>query len=117
MDDTPDLRRRYEQGVAAVEELKRELRERAQAVAERERELDELRARLQRQVVPAEPAWPLPGKQELDERERWIEQREREVAQALAAAQRRRRPASQAEARAWQQGGGGKEGSRKPGPY
>lgn len=94
VDEGTDLRRRYEHGLSVVEEMKRELRERAQHVAERERELDELRARLERELARAEPAWPLPGKQELDERERWIEQRERELAQAVAATQRKEQEAS-----------------------
>lgn len=95
MDTGPDLRRRYEHGLSVVEEMKRELRERAQAVAARERELDELRARLQRQVAEAEPlAWPRPGNPEADERERRIEQQQREAAQMLAAAQRKQQEAA-----------------------
>jgi hypothetical protein len=37
VDESTDLRRRYQGGLALIEEMKRELRERAQAVAERER--------------------------------------------------------------------------------
>src|SRR5205807_566970 len=41
--DGPDMRRRYEEALAEVEEMKRALREHAQNVAAREKELEELR--------------------------------------------------------------------------
>ncbi len=46
MNDGQDTRTRYEQALEEVEEIKRELRERAQHVAAREQELEQLRLEL-----------------------------------------------------------------------
>jgi len=78
-----DMRGRYEQALAEVEEMKRRLREHAQRVAAREKELEQLRLDVagrqgrRRAAVPAGP------------------DRADEVARAIAEAERRERQAVQ----------------------
>jgi hypothetical protein len=94
--DGLDMRSRYEQALAEVEEMKRTLREHAQHVAAREKELEALRlevaGRQGRRRAPA--AAPAPaGPDRSDELARKIaaaEKREREAVQELALAKAER---------------------------
>lgn len=104
-DDVPSARTRYEQALVEVEEIKRELRERAQRVAAREKELEQMRldvasrpsrerrgggsADVARAVAEAEKrereaaqelALAKAERERLDERERTIKKVERELA-------------------------------------
>jgi chromosome segregation ATPase len=90
-----DMRGRYEQALAEVEEMKRTLREHAQRVAAREKELEQLRLDVagrqgrRRSAAPAAP----PGPDRSDELARAIaeaEQRERQAVQELALAKAER---------------------------
>jgi cell division septum initiation protein DivIVA len=95
-----DMRGRYEQALAEVEEMKRTLREHAQRVAAREKELDQLRLDVagrqgrRRSPEPAAPAVPAPaGPDRSDELARKIaeaEKRERQAVQELALAKAER---------------------------
>jgi hypothetical protein len=93
------MRRRYEQALAEVEEMKRTLREHAQHVAAREKELDELRLEVagrqgrRRAAAPAAAAAPAsaPARQsDLDKKLAEAEKREREALQELALAKAER---------------------------
>jgi hypothetical protein len=87
-----ELRARQEQQLAALDGLKRVLRERAEIVAARERELNEMRRELARRLDRAQPAGAPPGgdgERALAERERRLVERERELEAALGAAARR----------------------------
>lgn len=88
-DNSERWRARQEVELAAVEELKRELRERAQIVAARERELIELARRFEQGTVGA----PAGDNGEFRERERRLAEQEQRLADALAAAERRERAA------------------------
>lgn len=96
MSDGLDMRSRYEQALAEVEEMKRRLREHAQHVAAREKELEALRLELagrqgRRRANSAGPATTGPDRP--DELARWIaeaEKREREAVQELALAKAER---------------------------
>jgi len=95
MGEWPEMRSPHEHLLASVEEMKRELRERAQRVAERERELEELRERLQQELGRAGgKSRRGPDRAELDARERQLEQRERALVEALGQAERREREAA-----------------------
>jgi chromosome segregation ATPase len=89
-----DMRGRYEQALAEVEEMKRALREHAQRVAAREKELEQLRldvAGRQGRRRAAAPA--APGPDRSDELARAIaeaEKRERQAVQELALAKAER---------------------------
>ena len=101
MTDGLDMRGRYEQALAEVEEMKRRLREHAQHVAAREKELEALRLevagrqgrrRSPASAAPAAPASPT-GPDRSSELARKIaaaEQREREAVQELALARAER---------------------------
>jgi chromosome segregation ATPase len=96
-----DMRGRYEQALAQVEEMKRTLREHAQRVAARERELEQLRLdvagrqgrrRSSMQAAPSSPA-AAPGPDRSDELAKKIaeaEKRERQAVQELALAKAER---------------------------
>jgi chromosome segregation ATPase len=93
-----DMRGRYEQALAQVEEMKRTLREHAQRVAARERELEQLRLEVagrqgrRRSSTQTAPA-AVPGPDRSDELARKIaeaEKREREAVQELALAKAER---------------------------
>jgi colicin import membrane protein len=86
------MRGRYEQALAEVEEMKRELREHAQHVAVRARELEELRLEVAgRQGRRRGPAPVGPGRsEELDRAVAEAKKREREAAQELALAKAER---------------------------
>jgi F0F1-type ATP synthase membrane subunit b/b' len=90
--DGLDMRSRYEQALAEVEEMKRTLREHAQHVAAREKELEALRlevaGRQGRRRAPA-PAGPDRSK-ELSDALAKAEKREREAVQELALAKAER---------------------------
>ena len=90
MSDGLDMRGRYEQALAEVEEMKRTLRQHAQNVAAREKELEELRlevaGRQGRRRAPA-PTFPAPASAGND--------RSKELARALAEAEKREREAVQ----------------------
>jgi hypothetical protein len=96
--DGLDMRGRYEQALAEVEEMKRKLREHAQRVAAREKELERLRlevaGRQGRRRAPAPVPAPTPaGPDRSDELARKIaeaEKREREAVQELALAKAER---------------------------
>ncbi|HKU56592.1 MAG TPA: hypothetical protein VJP41_06190 [Gaiellaceae bacterium] len=98
MTDGLDMRGRYEQALAEVEEMKRRLREHAQHVAAREKELEALRLEVagrqgrRRAPASAAPAAPV-GPDRSEELARKIaeaEQREREAVQELALAKAER---------------------------
>ena len=90
-----DMRGRYEQALAEVEEMKKTLREHAQRVAARERELDELRLEVagrqgrRRLAAPSAPAGP-DRSEELATKIAEAEKREREAVQELALAKAER---------------------------
>jgi chromosome segregation ATPase len=99
--DGPDMRSRYEDALAEVEEMKRALREHAQNVAARERELEELRldvAGRQGRRRPTSAAAPEPARHDelskkIDELAKKIaeaEKREQEALQELALAKAER---------------------------
>jgi chromosome segregation ATPase len=91
-----DMRDRYEQALAEVEEMKRTLREHAQRVAAREKELEQLRLEVagrQGRRRPASAPAAAPGPDRSDELARKIaeaEKREREAVQELALAKAER---------------------------
>jgi hypothetical protein len=92
--DGPDMRRRYEEALAEVEEMKRALREHAQNVAAREKELEELRLDVagrqgRRRPTSATTSDPLHG-DELGKKIAEVEKREREAVQELALAKAER---------------------------
>jgi chromosome segregation ATPase len=91
-----DMRGRYEQALAEVEEMKRTLREHAQHVASRERELEQLRLDVagrqgrRRSAAPAPaPAGP-DRSEELAHKIAEAEKRERQAVQELALAKAER---------------------------
>jgi F0F1-type ATP synthase membrane subunit b/b' len=87
-----DMRDRYEQALAELEEMKRTLREHAQHVAARERELEELRLEVAGRQGRRRTAAPA-GPDRSDELARKIaeaEKREREAVQELALAKAER---------------------------
>ena len=90
MSDGLDMRGRFEQALAEVEEMKRTLRQHAQNVAAREKELEELRlevaGRQGRRRAPA-PTSPAPAPAGPD--------RSKELARAIAEAEKREREAVQ----------------------
>jgi hypothetical protein len=81
--DGPDMRSRYEQALAEVEEMKRALREHAQHVATREKELEELRLDVAGRQGRRRVAGPE------------VAERAAELAQAIEAAEKREREAVQ----------------------
>jgi len=90
--DGLDMRGRYEQALAEVEEMKRTLREHAQRVAAREKELEELRLEVAGRQGRRRPVTPV-GPDRSDELARAIaeaEKREREAVQELALAKAER---------------------------
>ena len=87
-----ETRIRQQQALAAVEELKRTLRERAEIVVARERELGEMRRELARRLAQAGAGVEAAGLP--DEREQRLARRERELDAALAAAAAREREAA-----------------------
>ena len=96
MNDALDMRGRYEQALAEVEDMKRRLREHAQNVAAREKELEELRLEVagrqgrRRASAPA-PAPSGPDRSgELAKKIAEAEKREREAVQELALAKAER---------------------------
>lgn len=93
MNDGLDIRGRYEQALAEVEEMKRSLREHALNVAEREKELEQLRldvAGRQGRRRPG-PAASDPARQdELQKKIAEAERRERQAVQELALAKAER---------------------------
>jgi len=90
------MRRRYEEALAEVEEMKRALREHAQNVAAREKELEELRLEVagrqgRRRATTAPNFAPDPVRQDALERKiAEVEKREREAVQELALAKAER---------------------------
>lgn len=99
MNDGLDMRGRYEQALAEVEEMKRALREHAQHVAARAKELDELRLEVagrqgRRRTTPASaPSTAPPGPDrsgELAEKIAEAERREQQAVQELALAKAER---------------------------
>ena len=90
-----DMRGRYEQALAEVEEMKRTLREHAQRVAARERELEQLRLEVagrqgrRRSAAPVAPAGP-DRSEELARKIAEAEKRERQAVQELALAKAER---------------------------
>jgi chromosome segregation ATPase len=90
-----DMRGRYEQALAEVEDMKRTLREHAQRVAARERELEQLRLEVagrqgrRSQAAPAAPAGP-DRSDELARKIAEAEKRERQAVQELALAKAER---------------------------
>jgi len=88
------MRRRYEEALAEVEEMKRALREHAQNVAAREKELEELRlevaGRQGRRRATTAPAADPARKDELAKKLAEVEKREREAVQELALAKAER---------------------------
>ena len=95
MSEGLDMRGRYEQALAEVEEMKRTLREHAQRVAARERELEQLRLDVagrqgrRRSAEPAAPAGP-DRSEELARKIAEAERRERQAVQELALAKAER---------------------------
>jgi hypothetical protein len=92
--DGPDMRRRYEEALAEVEEMKRALREHAQNVAAREKELEELRLEVagrqgRRRPTSAAASDPVRA-DELGKKIAEVEKREREAVQELALAKAER---------------------------
>ena len=93
MTDGLDMRDRYEQALAEVEEMKRSLREHAQNVAAREKELEELRLEVagrqgrRRAPAPTPTPTPTPAPAGPD--------RSKELAHAIAEAEKREREAVQ----------------------
>ena len=92
-----DMRGRYEQAIAEVEEMKRTLREHAQHVAARERELEQLRLEVagrqgrRRPSSPDRPTAPDPVRQdELSRKIAAAEKREKQAVQELALAKAER---------------------------
>src|SRR5437899_5506989 len=89
------MRGRYEQALAEVEEMKRQLREHAQRVAAREKELEDLRLEVagrqgrRRPAAPAAPSGP-DRSEELARKIAEAERREREAVQELALAKAER---------------------------
>ena len=98
MTDGLDIRGRYEQALAEVEEMKRKLREHAQHVAAREKELEELRldvagrqGRRRSSTPTPSPAPSGPDRSgELAQKIAEAEKREREAVQELALAKAER---------------------------
>ena len=98
MNDGLDMRGRYEQALAEVEEMKRSLREHAMNVAAREKELEQLRlevagrqGRRRSGSAAATPAAPDPVRQdELQKKIAEAERREKEAVQELALAKAER---------------------------
>jgi chromosome segregation ATPase len=96
VDDGLDMRGRYEQALAEVEEMKRRLREHAQNVAAREKELEELRLEVAGRQGRRRPSATAPapaGPDRSDELAKKIaeaEKREREAVQELALAKAER---------------------------
>lgn len=98
MNDGLDMRGRYEQALAEVEDIKRRLREHAQHVAAREKELEELRLEVagrqgRRRGSASVPAPTPAGPDRSDELAKKIaeaEKREREAVQELALAKAER---------------------------
>jgi hypothetical protein len=90
--DGPDMRSRYEQALAEVEEMKRALRERAQHVAAREKELEELRLDVAGRQGRRGAAAPklVERSAELEQAIAEAETREREAVQELALAKAER---------------------------
>jgi predicted nucleic acid-binding Zn-ribbon protein len=95
--DGLDMRGRYEQALAEVEEMKRSLREHAMNVAAREKELEQLRLDVagrqgrRRSSAPVAPAAPDPVRQdELGKKIAEAERREKEAVQELALAKAER---------------------------
>ena len=94
MIDGPDMRRRYEEALSEVEEMKRALREHAQNVAARERELEELRLEVagrqgRRRQTSGTTSDPVRA-DELGKKIAEVEKREREAVQELALAKAER---------------------------
>ncbi|HKD94406.1 MAG TPA: hypothetical protein VKB43_06815 [Gaiellaceae bacterium] len=95
MSEGLDMRGRYEQALAEVEEIKRTLREHAQRVAAREKELEQLRLDVagrqgrRRSATPTAPAGP-DRSDELARKIAEAERREREAVQELALAKAER---------------------------
>ncbi|HEU5244841.1 MAG TPA: hypothetical protein VFU33_10615 [Gaiellaceae bacterium] len=95
MSEGLDMRSRYEQALAEVEEMKRTLREHAQRVAARERELEQLRLEVagrqgrRRSAAPVAPAGP-DRSEELARKIAEAEKRERQAVQELALAKAER---------------------------
>lgn len=94
MNDGLDIRGRYEEALAEVEEMKRSLREHAMNVAAREKELEQLRldvAGRQGRRRSSTPAAPDPLRQdELQKKIAEAERREKEAVQELALAKAER---------------------------
>ena len=97
MNDGLDMRGRYEQALAEVEEMKRSLREHAMNVAAREKELEQLRLDVagrqgrRRSSAPSAPLAPDPVRQdELQKKIAEAERREKEAVQELALAKAER---------------------------
>ncbi|HEY2311264.1 MAG TPA: hypothetical protein VGH46_09155 [Gaiellaceae bacterium] len=97
MSEGLDMRGRYEQAIAEVEEMKRTLREHAQRVAARERELEQLRLEVagrqgrRRPSATERPSAPDPVRQdELSRKIAAAEKREKEAVQELALAKAER---------------------------
>jgi chromosome segregation ATPase len=89
--DGLDMRGRYEEALAEVEEMKRKLREHAQRVATREKELDELRLEVAGRQGRRRAAAPGPDRsEELARTIAEAEKREREAVQELALAKAER---------------------------
>ena len=96
MNDALDMRGRYEQALAEVEDMKRRLREHAQNVAAREKELEELRLEVagrqgrRRASAPASAPSGPDRSGELAKKIAEAEKREREAVQELALAKAER---------------------------
>ncbi len=91
MSDGLDMRGRYEEALAEVEEMKRKLREHARHVAAREKELEELRLEVAGRQGRRRPTAPRPERsEELARAIAEAEKREREALQELALAKAER---------------------------
>jgi cell division septum initiation protein DivIVA len=96
VNDALDMRGRYEQALAEVEDMKRRLREHAQNVAAREKELEELRLEVagrqgrRRASAPASAPSGPDRSGELAKKIAEAEKREREAVQELALAKAER---------------------------